>query len=174
MIVKLQLFIFQLIQSFLTIIKIILLSDLFIKKIKIKSKYNEALILGNGPSLKHFFKKEIAFMQNKAIFAVNYFARTSEYKRVKPHFYVITSPEYFLKEQKEEYANERIITLKTIFKETFWPMVLIIPLLAKKNTHWRSQIMNNEMIKITPNSFAKSENFFVTLPGIFSASLKFE
>ena len=148
MIVKLQLFIFQLIQSFLTIIKIILLSDLFIKKIKIKSKYNEALILGNGPSLKHFFKKEIAFMQNKTIFAVNYFARTSEYKRVKPHFYVITSPEYFLKEQKEEYANERIITLKTIFKETFWPMVLIIPLLAKRNNHWRSQLINNEMIKI--------------------------
>ncbi len=148
MIVKLQLFILQLVQSFLTIIKIILLSDLFIKKIKIKSEYNEALILGNGPSLKQFFKKEIAFMQNKTIFAVNYFARTSEYKRVKPHFYVITSPEYFLKEQKKEYANERIITLKTIFKETFWPMVLIIPLIAKKNDHWRSQLINNEMIKI--------------------------
>ena len=117
MILKLQLFIFQLIQSFLTIIKIILLSDLFIKKIKIKSKYNEALILGNGPSLKHFFKKEIAFMQNKTIFAVNYFARTSEYK-VKS-FLQDYPPEYFLKEQKEEYANERIITLKTIFKETF-------------------------------------------------------
>jgi len=69
MIIKIQLFIFQLIRSFLSIIKIILLSDLFIKKIKIKSKCDEALILGNGPSLKKFFKKEIAFMENKTIFA---------------------------------------------------------------------------------------------------------
>ena len=33
---------------------------------------------------------------------------------------------------------------------------------------------NNESIRITPNSLAKSENIFVILPGIFSASLKFE
>ena len=148
MIIKIQLFIFQLIRSFLSILKVILLSDLFIKKIKIKSKCDEALILGNGPSLKKFFKKEIAFMENKTIFAVNYFARTSEYKKVKPEFYVITSPEYFLKERKEDFANERIITLKTIFEETFWPMVLIIPVIAKKNIHWQSHLVNNEMIHV--------------------------
>jgi hypothetical protein len=148
MIIKIQVFIFQLIRSFLSIIKIILLSDLFMNRIKIKRRHNEALILGNGPSLKHFFKKEMAFMENKTIFAVNYFARTAEYKKVKPEFYVITSPEYFLNEQKEDYANERIITLKTIFKETVWPMVLIIPLIAKKNIHWRSHLIDNKMIHV--------------------------
>ena len=63
------------------------MSDLFIKKIKIERNHNEALILGNGPSLKDFFKEENAFMENKTIFAVNYFARTAEYKKVKPEFY---------------------------------------------------------------------------------------
>ena len=148
MIIKIQLFIFQLTRSFLSIIKIILLSDLLMQKIKRKRRYDEALILGNGPSLKHFLKKEMAFMENKIIFAVNYFARTAEYKKVKPEFYVITSPEYFLSEEKEDYANERIITLKTIFKETVWPMVLIIPLIAKKNTHWRSHLIDNKMIHV--------------------------
>ena len=121
MIIKIQLFILQLNQKpFLTLIKIIIMSDLLMKKIKIERDHNdEALILGNGPSLKSIsLRKEMAFMENKAIFAVNYFARTAEYKKVKPEFYVITSPEYFLNEQKEDYANERIITLKTIFKET--------------------------------------------------------
>jgi hypothetical protein len=49
---KLQYFVEDLINSLLTLLKVILMSKYFVPKIKVKDKRDECVILGNSPSLK--------------------------------------------------------------------------------------------------------------------------
>ena len=108
----------------------------------------EAVILGNGPSLSRFLKENRSSLKNKSVFAVNYFARTKEYEEIKPEFYIICSPEYFLYEEKESFRKDREITFQHIASKTSWKMQLIVPLIARKKHQWKSEIIKNNNISI--------------------------
>lgn len=141
-----QLFIENLTKTLLTIVKVALLSKL---KIKLPKKDNrECVILGNGPSFKKFINEKHSFLVNKSVCCVNFFGRTEYFEKVKPSFYFITSPEYFVGEKKESWVNDRSLTLETIAKRTSWPMYFIVPALAQKSNHWRLQIDKNPNITV--------------------------
>ena len=123
-------FINQMAQTILSLIRILLVSKWGLKKAK-KSGQNNLVILGNGPSLKEFVQGHLSFLENKAVVVVNFFARTEFFEIIKPDYYVIISPEYFLDEEKKEFAEDRVLTFKTLANKTQWPMELIVPALAR-------------------------------------------
>lgn len=146
-IVKLRDFVFNLINTCLSVLKILFFTS-GDKHFPLTSSNKDLLILGNGPSLKDLLKFEKNYLHAKDLVCVNYFARTEEYTSLKPNIYVICSPEYFTKEEKEDFAIERQRTLDTIAEKTTWPMVFCIPAIAKKSSFWRSKFEKHPNIKL--------------------------
>lgn len=147
LLIKLRDFIQNLFESIFSCIKVIVLSK-FILNFKLKSKKNHSLIvLGNGPSLNETLGQK-EFLVDKELLCVNYFGRTDDYEKLQPSYYVITSLEYFFREEKEEFAVERKNTLEDIAKKTTWSLILFLPAKAKTKSHWKKIFKNNPNISI--------------------------
>ena len=142
----LQIFVEDFTQSILSVLKILLFSKFSIKLPKAQQK--DCVILGNGPSLNDFINESSSFIENKALFCVNFFARTDYYEQVKPQYYIITSPEYFVGEKKEDWTEDRLKTFQLIAEKTSWPLEFNAPRLAKKSTAWREILSANKNITI--------------------------
>lgn len=188
-----QIFIENLTLTLLTILKIILLSTYFPKKIRLKDDVKECLILGNGPSLNDLIKNSAHFVKGKILICVNHFARTDFYKLLKPNYYIITSPEFFGMENKLNWEHYRMTTFQAMAEKTDWEMTLMVPSLAGKRKNWIKMLKSNPKIKIhyfnnTPvEGFTRINHWLyrldlgmprphnVLIPAIFiSIQLKFE
>lgn len=187
-----QIFIENVTQTILTILKVILLSHYFPKKSWLKNDAKECLILGNGPSLNELINNSSQFIKGKILICVNYFARTDFYKLLKPNYYIITSPEYFGTEEKLDWDQDRMLTFQAISENTDWEMTLLVPYLARKRKSLVKMLNSNPNIKIhyfnnTPiDGFTSINHWFynldlgmprphnVLIPAIFlSIKLKF-
>jgi hypothetical protein len=123
-----------------------------IKKIKVDPN-DVCLVLGNGPSLKDSFEKQMHFLEGKKKFCMNEFNKSEYYEKIKPDFYVLADPLYWNKPfQKiradlnanrlaqytpvalEYYQSRKDIvegTINNIERKTQWPMTLFLPLQSK-------------------------------------------
>ncbi|MEM9833380.1 MAG: hypothetical protein AAF944_22295 [Bacteroidota bacterium] len=135
-------------EALLTIPKLLLLSRFTLGKPISATQPEEAIILANGPSLKEFLQHHASFAANKAIFAVNNFVRTEAFQQIKPHYYVLAATDFWLKEEKEGWQEERMRIFDELVNRTQWPMVLMIPIMAKKHQHWQDIIKKNSQIQI--------------------------
>ncbi len=90
---------------------------------------------------------------------VNYFARTKEFELVRPDYYVICSPEYFIQDEKELYRNQREQTFDAILEKTKWPMIFIVPSLAKSNKVWSEPFKGHPFIDIRYMNTTPIEGF---------------
>jgi hypothetical protein len=109
-------------------------------KLNIKAKYNNALILGNGPSLKDFLEKNI-LLNEYELFVCNGFSTTEYYKFYKPSHYAILDPAYFNLDL-DIVKNKDIAVLEiweSIFNDTEWPLTIYTSYEFKK---YESQILN--------------------------------
>ena len=131
-----------------TLIRVLLLSKFSINLPENDLELNECVILGNGPSLNDTLEKHSDFLEGRTLFGVNFFARTSVFKKLQPRYYVICSPEYFVGEQKNEWVEDRLKTFRVLAENTSWQLHLFVPTLAKKNQDWKRIIANNANIKI--------------------------
>jgi hypothetical protein len=154
----------------ISLVRVSFLSRFFLKHIA-KPSSKEAVILGNGPSLNEFLKASLSFLNDKSVFVVNYFARTDEYETIKPSHYVICSPEYFLNEQKAEFAEDRERTFKAIAEKTQWNMSLIVPVLAKNRSAWKKEVEKNPNIEIRYMNTTPIEGFSFFTHFLFSRNL---
>lgn len=145
--------------SALTLIKIILLSHLFVRKPPLAKPHENAVLLGNGPSLKDFLNNHQDFIKNKALFCVNYFVRTAEFEWVKPQYYVLVAPDFWQKEEKAGWKEERYRIFEALAERTHWEMVLFVPTLAKKYEEWKRTIKKNRNIKIYYVNITPIEGF---------------
>lgn len=141
-----QAFVENLTQSILSIVKIILLSKPGINFSSVTQR--ECVILGNGPSLKDFLSKHLKFLEGKGIIAVNNFVRTETYLKVRPEYYVITSPEHFQGDSNQEWHQDRMKTFKIMSEKTNWKITLFVPVLAKKYSEWQVILQGNNNINI--------------------------
>lgn len=128
----------------MTFLKVVLLSKT--TRMRKHAKTQSAVILGNGPSLTPFLSNHADFLEDKELWCVNFFGRTQEYTQLKPKYYVIASPEYFVNEKKEEWVADRMRTLKTIADQTSWSLFFFVPQIAKKNERWLQIMKSNELI----------------------------
>jgi len=133
--------------TILSIAKITLLSSFF-SKLRFGGDNVDCVILGNGPSLNDFIEHHKWFLRDKDIVAVNYFVRSEFFTQLKPNYYVITSPEYWKKDEKEGWSADRFITFELLVERTNWPMRLFVPNLARKDEKWKAFMQQNENIDI--------------------------
>ena len=144
---QIQIFLENMLLSVLTVGKVLLLSNPFLRFPRNKFK-KSCVILANGPSLNQTITEHRSFLEDKALFCVNLFARTKNYELLKPAFYVITSPEYWNKDEKDGWYEDRYKTFQDIVDKTKWELYLIVPKLAKKNRVWIKFMERNPNVQL--------------------------
>ena len=142
---NIQSFFENLFRSFLTLPKILLWS----RKVNLpEAGADELVILGNGPSLQAFLKNHADFLSGKKILAVNHFARTADFTRIKPGFFVINAPEYWQDNVDEDVKQETEKLLKALKERTTWDMNLLLGMGAKKSKKWKDLSAQNPHLKL--------------------------
>ncbi len=120
-------FLANVISSVASIAKILLLSDLEVRKQTTKG-VKKCVILGNGPSLAHSLIEYASILNKYQLIAVNSFALTDEYTVLKPSYYVLHDPAFWTTEHD---LPERVFN--AIKLKTEWPIIIYIPSKAKKS-----------------------------------------
>ena len=118
----------------------------------LKEKYqlqlpNDSVIIGNGPSLKHFLTKHGSFLEGKALFCVNAFAISDYFSELKPQFYVFADCFYWSKEGAQ--ATESIQnTYRSLKEKVTWEIVLLFPVGARDWNFAKDLPQQNPYIRI--------------------------
>ena len=118
----------NIVQTFISLINIILKSDFSIFAFSIGKNETPCLILANGPSLNY----TLAEIENKTfegnIFCVNQFSSSEVFGIIKPQYYVLLDPAFA---DKNHNAANRAI--ENLISKTNWEMSLLLPSSFKKN-----------------------------------------
>jgi len=117
-------------------------------KIAASKVSNELLVLGNGPSLKTDYQALLGFAEGKDVLGVNYFAVTHEFMEVKPRYHVITSLQYWNKDENQSWDNDRKKVFESLIERVSWELHLFVPVQARKSVKWIEFMSKNPLIKI--------------------------
>ena len=143
----LQEFIENLFASLLSVIKVLLISKFNLKIKKINGEF-DCVILGNGPSLNDTLKEDLNFVldDKKKVIAVNSFVISEYYERIKPDYYVLNAPEYWLEVVSELLQKMRKDVFQNLIAKTNWELTLFVPYQAKRSKVWKSLFESNPNI----------------------------
>jgi hypothetical protein len=114
---------------------------------KVFKNNNSICVIGNGPSLNEVFDKYSWFIDCKDIMCVNNFAFSENYQKLKPKYYLLLDPGYFVDSASERCVVHRDNLHKQLNKNTSWEMYLLLPL-SCKNTKCILNKIDNNNIKI--------------------------
>jgi hypothetical protein len=119
-------------------------------------KYDELIVVGNGPSLNDTLKDNFKFFSGKSIACVNDFVSSEYFSRLKPDFYIFFDPAYWTRNASEELVSSSISDFKLLKEKVSWPLTIIMPLVAKRwnwfidlpgqNKNIRIQYVNSTII----------------------------
>lgn len=109
---------------------------------------NELLILGNGPSLKSDYAALTKFATNKDVLGVNYFAVTQEFMDIQPRYHVITSLQYWNKDENQSWDNDRKKVFESLVERVAWELHLFVPVQARKSKAWLDYMAKNPNIVV--------------------------
>ncbi len=157
---KIQEFLTKLFQSFFSFLKIIILSK-YIVKLPREDPSKDCLILANGPSLNITLKEKMDFLLsgNKKIIVVNHFCSTEYFEKLKPSYYVIVAPQFFIENTSDSLKELRDKTYETILNKTSWPLILFLPQGARKTSVVKNRFDSNKNIKIVYFNSTPVEGF---------------
>jgi len=156
---KFQIFIEELVNTILTILKIFLFSKYFVKIKSCENRNNECVILGNGPSLTDSIENKRHTLSGKDIFCVNRFATSDYFDVIKPVFYIITAPEYWRDNVDDQWKRRAEELLQTIKEKTNWQMSLLLPVESAKYNKIQNIISGNKNITISYYNTTPVEGF---------------
>ncbi len=142
-----QIFIENIFNSLLTLIRILLLSRRrgVIKKIRTKQS---CAILGNGPSLNKSIENHSKFLSNKKLVCVNGFPKFDLYDKLKPGIFVGTAPEYYRDNVDSKYTENALKIFRAIANKTDWSLDMFLPVEARKYKAWQNIVMQNPNVNI--------------------------
>jgi len=119
--------IYSIVDTALTGIRILFSSSW---NIRFTDQANDSIyILGNGPSLNDIATEKLS---GKVCLAVNNFAMTPLFTEIKPAFYVIAAPEYWLEHVDHNYKEMRNNLFAQIKDKLSWNMEIFIPYKSRK------------------------------------------
>jgi hypothetical protein len=110
-------------------------------------------VLGNGPSLKNVLleRKDNNILKEADLFVVNDFCVYNEFVEIKPKYYMLSDPVYFLSESP---LKDKVDGVYAILNgEVSWPMFLYIQYFAWKIINWKEKIINKNITVIPLHSF---------------------
>ena len=147
MVSKVSTFINNCLQTDLSVVKILIQSKFFGKKISFPQT-EKCVILGNGPSLLKEIPNHSDWFKTTPKIAVNLFVKSHYYSELKPEFYVINAPEHWFEGVNESGRKATTELYELLAEKTSWNMTLLIPYNAKKNKEWKKILEKNNRIKI--------------------------
>lgn len=109
------------------------------------------VILGNGPSLRKNLQEDMARLQRADTLAVNFAANSPEFRKLRPHYYVLADPHFFQKVDSDENVKRLIANLNAVD----WPMMLLIPSSARGS----ERLFDNENVEVATFRFTAIEGF---------------
>jgi len=139
-------FVKSLAETILSFYFILKLSNFKIEIKKIKKRYQEIIVLGNGPSLKKDLQENRVSFENCDTLCVNNFAASELYVLIKPSIYVFMDSVYWENAILEDMRQQVEATFKQITDKTDWPLTIFFPYQAKGAK--RLKLLNNSMIQI--------------------------
>ena len=127
-------------QSFLSVVKVLLLSR---RPSRLpKDTPAELVILANGPSLNDTVARNADFLADKALMAVNFCATSPMFTQLKPQFYLIADPLFWIVDEKRD------TLFGALAEKTSWPMHFFVPARALKDRRWKQIIARNSNITL--------------------------
>lgn len=108
-----------------------------------KASEEACIVLGNGPSLKVSFQNYPDFFKKHSLICVNSFSVTEQYIQLRPKYYVMLDPGFWL--GSGELVNNTINNIKI---KTTWELNLFVPPAAKKSILFQQLLKENNNIKV--------------------------
>ncbi len=115
----------NLLQSVVSVVKVLLLSKFSLPKFS--NQKPNAAILGNGPSLNQTLTDKLDFLKETDIYCVNLFALSTVYASLKPQNYVLLDPAFFMFSEQNDGRQDIKKTFDAILQQTDWSMRLFVP-----------------------------------------------
>lgn len=134
------------INSILSLIKVLFLSDFSLKAAKATN--TRCGILGNGPSLKVTLESDVEFLNQLELIAVNLFSTTKEYTQLKPRNYLLLDWSFM---NPDHWHGRK--GLRGIIENTTWELNLFVPKKMLKSAYFRNELAQNPYIKPIPFNY---------------------
>ena len=92
----------------------------------LRLNYNESIIIGNGPSLENYIKKNHDFFKQKNLFCVNFFLKTIIFFELKPNYSIIVDPYIWKRKIPASYIEDFEQCIENLQKVD-WNFTLFLP-----------------------------------------------
>ena len=125
----------------------------------------ELIVLGNGPSLKKTIEEESDWLMAHELMAVNFFALSPEFIRLRPRYYMLADGHFFNAMQ----SDPNVRKLWENFRLVSWDMTLLIPSGFKHLA--KPLLMTAQGIKVRYFNLTPIEGFQWLSHFLFSAGL---
>lgn len=143
----------QLVNTFLSLIKILIKSK-FTTTLP-KAETDTCIVLGNGPSLKKSLVQYQDVLTKLDLLCVNNFSITQEYELLKPKYYVLLDPAYFAKTPLKV-VEDCFNNIKT---KTSWELILLVPTQAKQSPLLQQLCLDNTHVKLICYNYVPFKGF---------------
>ncbi len=173
MIVKIRDFIYEGINLLISLVRILILSRFTIHLPKNEATTDSScVILANGPSLKQSLQNDLNFMLKHKILAVNNFVYSDYYEQLKPSYYVLNAPEYFMEKGPTPlHAEIREKVYSGLVSRTTWPIFIFVPTVAAETNFWKKRLAQNKNISIVYYNSTPVEGWFTIVKHLFKWNL---
>jgi hypothetical protein len=101
---------------------------------------------------------------------VNLFVFSKDYEILKPDYYVLAAPEFWMKNATEMHKETRRRLANDLKEKTSWPMILFIPF-AAKNSELYKTVRENDKIKIVHFNVTPAEGLNSISKTLFKLNL---
>ena len=150
--IKASLFITNLVNSLVALLKVVLLSTFF--PAKPLKENGSCLILGNGPSAKETLEQYLPQVKQMTCICVNMFASNSEFEVIRPKYYVLLDPAFI--DINHTTASK---LLNDLAQKTSWALTLIVPYHFKKVAYFRELFNSNPNISLHYFNYTIADGF---------------
>lgn len=108
------------------------------------------MILANGPSLNSCLKDEnnVSKLKKVDLICVNYFSNSVSFRILKPKYYILSAPEFWINEVEQSYIDNRLKMFETLANVVDWSMDLYVPFEAKKFKFWKIILEKNKHVNV--------------------------
>ncbi|MCX6113065.1 MAG: hypothetical protein NTY22_07285, partial [Proteobacteria bacterium] len=116
--------------------------------LKTKRKHDKVLIIMNGTSIMEALKKIDADIEKFDTICVNSFVTTDLFLKIRPRYYLMIDPTYWLDSVEPEVEITRESIYSDLISKVDWEMYLIVPAYPKKIAFAEKVALMNKNIKL--------------------------
>ena len=147
MLLWLKLFLKNINETSLSLLRVFFLSKWFVKIPKNRNE-KPVVILGNGPSFNSDIAKYESFLLDKELICVNHFPSTAYFTKLKPNYFIITAPDLWLDDIDQKFIDGSNRLFRDLAEKTDWELIFFVPAEAMKHQRWQVIFKSNSNIKL--------------------------